>query len=214
MKGLGLIVGGGFLAILAGAAALFIFVYPFLFTAGFDDSSISITAESVHTEISSAQQTLLTQGELKSSEMGDSLNQSARRDALLPNLADSATPLFVPGKHLKLTPQKSQGAISLPGVIQFLAELKNPYNHFWQVRVEATVTHADGSTKPAITSRVIWLLPGQTLKLPIKFRAREPRYQPGLTLFEAFIKDMNGNLLDQASITFTLLRETPESASK
>jgi len=112
---------------------------------------------------------------------------------------------FEIGQHVKLLPKEAGPDIQFPGTFQFLAHLENPHrDKTWRVQVEATVTHEDGSTRTAIKPRAILRFPGQTLELPVKVKARQPRYQPGLTLFTALIKDMSGQIIDQATITFNL----------
>ena len=112
-------------------------------------------------------------------------------------------PFFEIGKHIKLLPKDSGPVISFPSTFQILAQLENPYpNKPWRVQVEATVTHQDGSMLTAVKKRAILLFPGQSIELPIKVKANAPRYQPGVTLFTALIKDMSGQIIDEAKITF------------
>ena len=133
-------------------------------------------------------------------------NSIALESAELENNDDQ--PFFRPGEHLRLLPKNSQPNVELGGTIQFLAQLVNPHsNQAWRVQIEAIVTNEDGSSRTAINPRAIWLFPGQSIEMPIKFKAKESKYQPGLTLFTAFIRDMSGKIIDEATIAFQLETE-------
>jgi hypothetical protein len=215
MRVFGLILGGVALLILTCVIFFNPVIFSILISLGDGGDETHFTLESVETTPAPSTEELpLSHGELRAlqledpSSVKDSQPASNFSEMGMLNVADLQNldqPPFVPGENLKLLPQDSHAVVSLPGVIQFMAQLSNPYpNQLWQVKVEAIVINADGSTREAISPRAIWLLPGQTIKLPIKFRAKEPRYHAGFTLFKAFVKDMNGKVLDQASIAFML----------
>ena len=219
MKVFGLILGGITLLAVTCVIVLNPFIFSFLIPLGPSDAETHFSLESVKTTpTASSDQLPITPGEMRAFMMGGTApaSKESRRPSNfsemgifnIGDLKNLDEPPFVPGEDLKLLPQDSHAIVSLPGLIQFMAELSNPYpDQLWQVKVEAIVINADGSTRVSISPRAIWLLPGQTIKLPIKFKAKEPRYHVGFTLFKAFIKDMNGKILDQASIAFMLQKE-------
>ena len=132
--------------------------------------------------------------------------QTAPHGAQAEESVGRETPFFEIGKHLKLLPDKTEPVVEFPGgMIQFVAQLENPYrDRSWHVQVEAIVTHDDGTTRTAVKAQSIRLFPGQLLEIPVKFKAKASKYQPGLTRFTAFIKDMSGEIIDQATIAFNL----------
>lgn len=217
MKVLGLILGGVTLLFLTCAIFFNPVIFSILIPFGAGDDEPHFALESIATTTSSAAQLPLSHGELQALQLKDSSSTTDSRPGSnfteigifdIADLSPLDVPPYVPGENLKLLPQSSHAIVPLPGLIQFMAQLSNPYpDQIWKVKVEAIVVNADGSTREAMSPRAIWLLPGQTIKLPIKFRAKEPKYHAGFTLFKAFVEDGSGEVLDKASIAFVLQKE-------
>lgn len=120
----------------------------------------------------------------------------------------SAVPFYVPGEFLQLIPE-SPATVTMPGVIQGIVRLRNPHAGFWQVIIEATVTLADGTTHMVLKPRRLWMIPKQTIQRPVELHLDPQRFIPGLTEFRAILKDAQGKIIDQATITFMLTVDLP-----
>jgi len=133
----------------------------------------------------------------------------AEADKLLTSCAlanFSACPLaslVVPGELVNLQPTGSI-VVPLTGTIQFIATLINPHSKAWNVIGELLVKKADGTTLTLLAPRQIHLSRGQTLTLPVGLSADPSTFSPGLNEFIAILRDLQGNLIDQASVTFIL----------
>lgn len=111
--------------------------------------------------------------------------------------------LVVPGELVNLQPAGSI-VVPLTGTIQFIATLINPHSKAWNVIGELLVKKADGTTLTLLAPRQIHLSKGQTLTLPVGLHADPSTFSPGLNEFIAILRDLQGNLIDQASVTFIL----------
>lgn len=111
--------------------------------------------------------------------------------------------LVVPGELVNLQPSGSI-VVPLTGTIQFIATLINPHHKAWKVIGELLVKKADGSVLILLAPREIRLARGQTLTLPVGLPADPSTFSPGLNEFVAILRDLQGNLIDQASVTFIL----------
>jgi hypothetical protein len=120
----------------------------------------------------------------------------------------NSTSFYVPGEFVELLPE-SPATVALPGVIKGTVKLSNPHARFWRVTIEGTVVLANGTTQPLLNPRTLWMLPMQTLKRPVQLKVDSSRFVPGLTQFRAILKDDQGQVIDQASIAFTLIVDFP-----
>ncbi len=116
--------------------------------------------------------------------------------------------LYVPGEFVQLLPQ-SPRTVTIPGVIKGTVKLSNPYSRFWRVTIEGTVVLANGTTQQVLTPRTLWMPPNQTLQRPVELEIDSKQFVPGLTQFRAILKDDQGRIIDQASVTFTLTVDFP-----
>ena len=119
-----------------------------------------------------------------------------------------STPLYVPGEFVQLLPE-SPATVAIPGVIKGTIRLSNPHSYFWQVTIEGTVVLANGTTQKVLNPRTLWMTPKQTLQRPVQLQIDSRHFMPGLTQFKAILKDDQGRIIDQASISFTLTVDFP-----
>jgi multidrug efflux pump subunit AcrA (membrane-fusion protein) len=112
----------------------------------------------------------------------------------------TASPV-IPGRAIRLEPKGSL-TVSLSGRIEFVATLANIQTSDWRVIGELYVTRGDGMSEKLFGPRAIRLGRAQTLRLPVGFAAK--RFSPGPTKFIAILKDQDGQVIDQATVTFTI----------
>lgn len=115
---------------------------------------------------------------------------------------------YVPGEFVQLLPA-SPPTVTIPGVIKGTVKLSNPYSRFWRVTIEGTVVLANGTTQQVLSPRTLWMPPNQTLQRPVQLEIDAKQFVPGLTQFRAILKDDQGRIIDQASVTFTLTVDFP-----
>ena len=120
----------------------------------------------------------------------------------------SSIPFYMPGEFVQLLPE-SPATVAIPGVIKGTVKLSNPYARFWRVTIEGTVVLANGTTQQVLTPRTLLMPPMQTLQRPVQLRIDSRHFMPGLTQFNAVLKDDQGKIIDQASIAFTLTVDFP-----
>lgn len=118
------------------------------------------------------------------------------------------TPFYVPGEFVELLPA-SPATIAMPGVIKGTVKLSNPHGYFWRVTIEGTVVLANGMTHQVMTPRTLWMVPNQTLQRPVQLPVDLTHFVPGVTQFLAVLKDDQGKIIDQASVSFTLTVDFP-----
>ncbi len=144
---------------------------------------------------------------LKNGTEASRANPSADENFLNCSLGDLSTcqlnSLVVPGELVNLQPAGSI-VVTLTGTIQFIATLINPHSKAWSVMGELLVKKADGTTLTLLAPRQIRLGRGQTLRLPVGLPADPATFPPGLNEFIAILRDLQGNLIDRASVTFIL----------
>lgn len=116
--------------------------------------------------------------------------------------------LYVPGEFVELLPE-GPPTVTIPGVVKGTVKLSNPYSRFWRVTIEGTVVLANGTTQQVLTPRTLWMPPNQTLQRPVELEIDSKQFVPGLTQFRAILKDDQGRIIDQASVTFTLTVDFP-----
>lgn len=125
-----------------------------------------------------------------------------------PGDSRAEAPSVAPGEFVKLFPQ-SPALVSMPGEIRGVVKLSNPYLGFWRVRIEGTVRLADGTTRELLKPRTLWMMPKQTLEHPVRLQVDPQRFSTGLAQFQAILKDAQGRIIDQASVTFRLTVDFP-----
>lgn len=134
----------------------------------------------------------------------DKSSEELLTSCALENLsACSLASLVVPGELVNLQPAGSI-VVPLTGTIRFIATLINPHSKAWNVIGELLVKKADGTTLTLLAPREIHLSRGQMLRLPVGLPADPSTFPPGLNEFVAILRDLQGNLIDQASVTFIL----------
>lgn len=117
-------------------------------------------------------------------------------------------PFYVPGEFVELLPA-SPATIAMPGVVKGTVKLSNPHGYFWRVTIEGTVVLANGITHQVLTPRTLWMIPNQTLQRPVQLPVDLTHFVPGVTQFLAILKDDQGRIIDQASVSFTLTVDFP-----
>lgn len=110
---------------------------------------------------------------------------------------------IVAGCAVRLDPAGSL-TVPLSGRIEFVVTLKNIQTSDWRVIGELHVNKGDGTSEKLFGPRAIRLGRDQTLRLPVGFAANPKRFPPGPTQFIAVLKDHSGQIIDQATVTFTL----------
>lgn len=137
---------------------------------------------------------------------------SSARPPARPSVAESPaaadTPLsysmpIVPGRAVRLDPVSPLN-VPLSGQIEFVATLINIQTSDWRVIGELYVAKGDGTTEKLFGPRSIRLGRAQTLRLPVGFAATSPRFPPGPTQFIAILRDQAGQIIDQATVTFSI----------
>lgn len=118
------------------------------------------------------------------------------------NSLPQSTPI-VPGRAVRLDPISAL-SVPLSGRIEFVATLINIQMSDWRVIGELYVAKGDGTTEKLFGPRSIRLGRAQTLRLPVGFAATPKRFPPGPTQFIAILRDQAGEIIDQATITFSI----------
>jgi hypothetical protein len=112
---------------------------------------------------------------------------------------------YVVGRAIQLLPTgPTQVSLLSNGQIRFIATLTNEHNTLWHVTVMGTVELADGSKVTVLQPHSLWMVPGQKLRLPVALTADPQRFPPGWTQFKALLRDDQGQVIDQASVSFLL----------
>jgi hypothetical protein len=119
----------------------------------------------------------------------------------------SPVSFYTPGEFVELLPESPE-IVSIPGVIKGTVKLSNPHAHFWRVTIEGTIVLANG-TRQQVLHRTVWMTPKQTVQRPVQLRVDSQHFLPGPTQFQAVLKDDQGQIIDQASVTFTLTVDFP-----
>lgn len=107
----------------------------------------------------------------------------------------------VPGEFVRLEPT-SPLTVSPTGRLEFLAVVKNPHHTNWRVVGELRVLKGDGTEEILLKPRAVTLGKLQTLRLPAGFAAK--RFPAGTTEFIAILRDLSGQEIDRARVTFTI----------
>lgn len=118
------------------------------------------------------------------------------------NSLPQSTPI-VPGRAVRLDPISTL-SVPLSGRIEFVATLINIQTSEWRVIGELYVAKGDGTTEKLFGPRSIRLGRAQTLRLPVGLAATPKRFPPGPTQFIAILRDQAGEIIDQATVTFSI----------
>lgn len=105
------------------------------------------------------------------------------------------------GESVQLEPTTPL-AIPATGRLEFVATLRNPQATDRRVIGELRVTKSDGTVEILLKPRAVTLRKQQALRIPAGFTAK--RFPAGQTQFVAILRDMSGQEIDRASVTFTI----------
>lgn len=126
----------------------------------------------------------------------------AEHSAAAGNSLSPSTPV-IPGRAVRLDPVSAL-SVPLSGRIEFVATLINIQTSDWRVIGELYVAKGDGTTEKLFGPRSIRLGRAQTLRLPVGFAVTPKRFPPGKTQFVAILRDQAGEIIDQATVTFSI----------
>lgn len=98
--------------------------------------------------------------------------------------------------------RKSPQAIDIGSKMKFVATLVNHTDGRLHLVAEVIVRKGDGSKETLIPGYALQLGKGKSFRVPVGMAAKAKRFPPGLTQFIAYLRDRQGQLIDQASITF------------
>jgi len=119
---------------------------------------------------------------------------------------------YVVGKAIQLLPiGPTEISLLNNGQIRFVATLTNERNTLWHITVTGTVELSDGSKVTVLRPHSLWMVPGQKLRLPVALTADPQRFPAGWTQFKALLSDDQGQIIDQASISFLLTLDLPSA---
>ncbi len=100
--------------------------------------------------------------------------------------------------------RKSPQALSVGDKMKFVATLVNHTDTRLNLVAQVVVRKGDGSEETLIPNYGLQLGQGKSFRVPVGMAAREKRFPPGITKFIAFLRDKQGQLIDEASITFMI----------
>jgi hypothetical protein len=135
--------------------------------------------------------------------------QPQRPDAAPPSAVEpsggeeSEPSYYVPGNVVTLKPTTSF-EISADDSIQFTAILSNQGDAALSLTGELIVIKGDGTTATLLPSRGLKLKAGQKIQLPVEFAVKSWHFPPGKTEFLAILRDLQGEIIDRASVTFQI----------
>ncbi len=110
---------------------------------------------------------------------------------------------ILPGESVRLAPITPL-TVSATGRLEFIALVKNSQNADWRVVGELRVLKSDGTEDILLKPRAVTLRKFQTLRLPAGFAAK--RFPAGPTEFIAILRNLSGQEIDRARVTFTIER--------
>lgn len=112
-------------------------------------------------------------------------------------------PYYVPGNLVILQPTTSF-LISAGGSIRFSAILSNQGDRALSLTGELIVIKGDGTSATLLPSRGLKLKAGQKIQLPVELAVKSWHFPPGRTEFLAILRDLQGEIIDRASVTFQI----------
>jgi|GEM_PF-5665208 len=98
--------------------------------------------------------------------------------------------------------RKSPQTLNIGGKMKFVATLINHTGARLNLVAEVVVRKGDGSKETLIPGYALQLGKGNRFRVPVGLAAKAQRFPPGLTQFSAYLWNRQGQLIDQASITF------------
>ncbi len=113
----------------------------------------------------------------------------------------TASNAAVLGEFVRLDPLTPL-VIPATGRLEFVATLRNFQATDWRVIGELRVSKSDGTVEILLKPRAVTLRKHQTLRIPAGFAAK--RFPSGQTQFVAILRDMSGQEIGRASVTFTI----------
>ncbi|MCR4405090.1 MAG: hypothetical protein NUW06_07460 [Candidatus Acetothermia bacterium] len=112
-------------------------------------------------------------------------------------------PYYVPGNLITLKPTAPL-EVSANGRIQFSAILVNQGDTALSLTGELIVIKGDGTTATLLPSYGVKLKAGQKIQLPVEFAVKSWHFPPGRTEFLVILRDLEGEIIDRASVTFQI----------
>lgn len=117
--------------------------------------------------------------------------------------SQNSEPYYVPGDLVTLKPEASF-EVSLDGNIKFTAILSNQSTEGLKLTGELIVVKGDGTTETLLPPRVLRLKAGQRIQIPVELALSSWHFPPGETEFLAILRDLKGEIIDKASVTFRI----------
>lgn len=112
-------------------------------------------------------------------------------------------PYYVPGNLITLKPT-APFEVSADGRVQFSAILVNRGDTALSLTGELIVIKGDGTTATLLPSYGLKLKAGQKIQLPVELAVKSWHFPPGRTEFLAILRDLQGEIIDRASVTFQI----------
>lgn len=112
-------------------------------------------------------------------------------------------PYYVPGNLITLKPT-APFEVSADGRVKFSAILVNRGDTALSLTGELIVIKGDGTTATLLPSYGLKLKAGQKIQLPVELAVKSWHFPPGRTEFLAILRDLQGEIIDRASVTFQI----------
>ncbi len=112
-------------------------------------------------------------------------------------------PFYVPGRIVTLWPDASF-EVAPDGRIKFTAILVNESKEGLKLTGELILVKGDGTKEILLAPHPLRLKAGQRLQLPVELAVRAWGLSPGEVEFLAILRDLQGTIIDQASVSFKI----------
>jgi hypothetical protein len=120
-------------------------------------------------------------------------------------LGQPEKPFYVPGKIVTLKPDPDASfEVAANGSLKFTAILVNQGKEGLRLTGELIVIKGDGTMETLLAPRALRLKAGQRLQLPVELAVQAWGLPPGEVEFLAILRDLQGAIVDKASISFRI----------
>lgn len=122
-----------------------------------------------------------------------------------PEGVEAGKPSYLPGRIVTLRPDPDTSFEVAPdGSIKFTAILVNHGEEGLRLTGELIVIKADGTKETLLAPRALRLKAGQRLQLPVELAVQAWGLPPGEVEFLAILRDLQGAIIDRASVSFKI----------
>ncbi|MGQ9601657.1 MAG: hypothetical protein ACUVUT_03130 [Candidatus Bipolaricaulia bacterium] len=122
-----------------------------------------------------------------------------------PSAEGDERPFYVPGRIVTLRPEpEASFEVAPDGKIKFTAILVNESKEGLKLMGELILVKGDGTKETLLAPRPLRLKAGQRLQLPVELAVRAWGLPQGEVEFLAILRDLQGAIVDQASVSFKI----------